>query len=159
MIDASYWHRIVAAALALISMLALSSCGGHDGTGGDRSPETVTTARRAIESLRNGIDVRAIPGQKGALLGELHGRLGEKERFYVFVHGGGPLKINDVVRALGVRNAKQIEGGELTENYALFSPVIPHANETRRQRAERTSAIFAAEDVLCEQATGEVCGI
>jgi hypothetical protein len=147
------------AALALISILALSACGGSDGTDSNRPPETVATARRAIESLSNGTTVREIPGQKGALLGEIHGKLGESERFYVFVHGSGPLKISDVVRALGVRNAKQIEGGELTENYALFSPVINRADETRRQRAGRISAIFTTEDVLCEEATGEVCGI
>jgi hypothetical protein len=140
-------------------MLALSACGGSNSTDSDRSSETVATVGRALESLRNGITVREISGQKGALLGEIHGKLGENERFYVFVHGSGPLKISDVVRALGVRNAKQIEGGELTENYALFSPVINHADETRRQRARRISALFRAEDVLCEQATGEVCGI
>lgn len=143
-------------ALTLISMLALSACGGTDD---GRPPETVAAARSAIESLGNGIHVRQIPGQKGALLGDLHGWLGENERFYVFVHGRGPLRISDVVRSLGVKDAEQIEGGELTENYAFFSPVISHTGETRRQKAERTAAIFAAEDVLCEQATGETCGI
>jgi hypothetical protein len=149
-------HRARAAALVLISVLVLSACGGSDGT---HPPETVGTARRAIESLPYKIDVREITGQDGALLGELHGKLGETERFYVFVHGRGPLRINDVVHALGVRDAEQIEGGELTESYALFSPVIKRTGETRRQIEEGSSAIYAAEEALCEQATGESCGI
>ena len=93
------------------------------------------------------------------MLSELHGKLGETERFYVFVHGRGTLRINNVVRALGVRDARQIEGGELTESYALFSPVVRRVGETRRQIDESASEIFAAEEALCEQATGEGCGI
>lgn len=148
--------RTAAAALTLISTLALSACGSSEV---GHSPETVAAVKRAIEGLHYNIDVHGIPGQEGALLAELHGNLGESERFYVFVHRRVPLRINEVVRALGANNARQIEGGELTENYALLSRVGGHRGESQRQKEESESAIFAAEEALCEQATGEACGI
>ena|ERR1700710_2345750 len=96
-------YKAIAAAFALISTLSLSACGGSEG---DHLPETVATAKRTIEALPDNIDVHEIPGREGALLAELYGKLGETERFYVFVHGRAPLEINAVVRALGAGDAK-----------------------------------------------------
>jgi hypothetical protein len=134
----------------------MPACGGSEV---GHFPETVATARRTIEGMRYDINVHEVPGQEGALIAHLHGKLGETEPFYVFVHGYSPLRIPEVVRALGAGNAWQIEGGELTEHYALFSLIGRRRGESRKQKAEGSAVIFAAEDALCEQAIGETCGI
>ncbi len=120
-------YRAIAAALALISILAMSACGGSKV---GHFPETVATARKAIEDLRYDIDVHEAPGQEGALIAELHGKLGETERFYVFVHGYAPLRIPEVVRALGAGNANQIEGGEL---HGPLRALLAHRAPPRRE--------------------------
>jgi hypothetical protein len=51
------------------------------------------------------------------------------------------------------------EGALIAEHCALFSRIGRHRGESRELKAESSSAIFAAEDALCEQAIGETCGI
>jgi len=55
------------------------------------------------------------------------------------------------VRSLGGPSRLPLEEAELTDNYAFFAPPA---------ESDKLLAVeFKVEDALCEQATGEGCGI
>jgi hypothetical protein len=129
---------------AIVLGAALTACGGSG------PAETPATAKAAIEALPYRIDLREPPGEPDALLGTIHAG-GMKSHFYVFVHGDEPLRHRAMVRSLGGPSRLPLEEAELTDNYAFFAPPA---------ESDKLLAVeFKVEDALCEQATGEGCGI
>jgi len=139
--------RLLALPLAcLVLGLGLTACGSSSS---DRA-ETPAAARAAIEGLRHRIDLRQPEGEPDAIVGTIHAA-GKTSRFFVFVHGGEPFSHRAMVRALGGRGKLPFEEAELTDNYAFFAPPVEYDKLLNIE--------LEVEDALCEQATGEACGI
>jgi hypothetical protein len=136
--------------LSMVSLsvaLVLSACGSSSQDGG---VETPAAARAAIEALPYRIDLRQPQGEPDAIVGTIHAD-GKTSRFFVFVHGGEPFNHRAMVRALGGRHKLPLEEAELTDNYAFYAPPVEYD--------KLVDIEFEVEDALCEEATGETCGI
>jgi predicted small lipoprotein YifL len=136
--------RAILIAAAIVLGLVLTACG-------DSGPaETPAAARAAIEALPYRIDLREPPGEPDALVGTIHaGAI--KSLFYVFVHGGEELDHRKMVEALGGPDQLPLEDAELTDDYEFLATPAPNDEVLKVE--------FAVEDALCEQATGETCGV
>ncbi|MBS0550533.1 MAG: hypothetical protein JSR24_22470 [Proteobacteria bacterium] len=141
-------HRLLAFSIGCLSVaLVLSGCGSSSQDGG---VETPAAARAAIEALPYRIDLRQPQGELDAIVGAIHAD-GKTSRFFVFVHGGEPFKHRAMVRALGGRHKLPLEEAELTDNYAFYAPPAVYD--------KLLDIEFEVEEALCEEATGETCGI
>lgn len=140
--------RAMLVGATIVSAVALSACGGSGPAG--HGAETPAAARAAIEALPYRIDLREPQGEPDAIVGTIHAE-GKTSHFFVFVHGGEPLDHRAMVRALGGRDKLPFEEAELTDNYAFYAPPAVYDKLLHIE--------FEVEDALCEQATGETCGI
>jgi len=120
-------------------------------------PETLAAARRAIEKLPYPIDLREPAGVHGVLIAHLRGKHGEVSRLFVFVDRPPPTHLPGVPDFHGY--SEILTGGSVTENYATASVEFRKRGESRAQYRERIHIEVEVEQALCEQATGEACGI
>jgi hypothetical protein len=139
----------------------------HVGHGGvpEGSPTTVANARAAIEALGFPIHLEEPEGEKNVLVGRVHGSLGERFAFFLFVNRGGPDKMPGVPGYPGFGPPGGLAGGVLVENededggYVFGSREVPRRGETKAQFRQQSHIEIGVEEALCVQATGEDCGI
>lgn len=120
-------------------------------------PETMAAARKAIEKLPYRIDLREPAGLNDVLIAHLHGKHGETSRLFVFVDHVTPTHLPGVPNFHGY--SQSLTGGSVTDNYATASVEFRRPGESRAQYRERWHIELEVEEALCEQATGEACGI
>jgi uncharacterized delta-60 repeat protein len=139
----------------------------HVGHGGvpEGAPTTVANARAAIEALGYPIHLEEPAGEPGVIVGRVHGSLGERFAFFLFVNRGPPKKMPGVPGYPGFGPPAGLAGGTLVEkegeegHYAFGSRETPRRGETKAQFKQQSKIQFDVEEALCEQATGEGCGI
>jgi hypothetical protein len=143
---------------------AIEEALAHVGHGGvpEGSPTTVANARGAIEALGYPIRFEEPAREKNVLVGRVHGRLGERFAFFLFVNRGAPRKMPDVPGYPGfmeLGNEGGLAGGGLVEGYIFGSREIPRRGESAAQFKQQSNIELEVEEALCRQATGESCGI
>jgi hypothetical protein len=134
---------------------------GHGGVP-KRSPATVANARAAIEALGYPIHLEEPAGEHDVLVGRVRGSLGERFAFFLFVNRGAPKKMPDVPGYPGfmeLGNERGLAGGGLVEGYVFGSREIPRRGESKAQFKQQSNIELEVEEALCQQATGEGCGI
>jgi hypothetical protein len=136
---------------------------GHGGVP-EGAPTTVANARAAIEALGHPIQLEEPASEKNVLVGRVHGSLGERFAFFLFVNRGAPKKMPGVPGYPGFGPPGGLAGGVLVEKeaeggYIFFSREVPRRGETKAQFKEQSKIEIDVEEALCEQATGEGCGI
>jgi len=136
----------------------------HVGHGGvpEGSPTTVANARAAIEALPLPIRLEEPAGERGVLVGRVHGSLGERFAFFLFVNRSAPRKMPGVAGYpgfVGPGDENGLLGGGLVEGYVFGSRELPRRGESKAQFKEQSRIEGAVEEALCVQATGEGCGI
>jgi hypothetical protein len=117
----------------------------------------MAAARKVIEKLPYPIDLHEPAGVHGVLIAHLHGKHGETSRLFVFVDRSPPTHLPGVPDFHGY--SESLTGGSVTENYATASVEFRKRGESRAQYRERIHIEVEVEEALCEQATGEACGI
>jgi hypothetical protein len=150
--DSLYCQEAIEAALAHV---------GHGGVP-EGSPTTVANARAAIEALGLPIRLEEPPGEQGVLVGRVHGSLGERFAFFLFVDRSAPKRMPDVPGYAGFKEAGNpggLAGGGLVEGYVFGSREIPRRGESKAQFRQQSNIELEVEEALCEQAIGESCGI
>jgi hypothetical protein len=146
---------------------AIENALSHVGHGGipEGAPTTVANARATIEALGYPIHLEEPAGENGVLVGRVHGSLGERFAFFLFVNRNAPEKMPGVPGYTGFgQPPRGLAGGVLVEKeaeggYVFGSREIPRKGETKAQFKEQSNIEFKVEEALCEQATGEGCGI
>jgi hypothetical protein len=143
---------------------AIEEALSHVGHGGvpEGSPTTVANARGAIEALGYPIRLEEPATEHGVLVGRVHGSLGERFAFFLFVNRGAPKKMPDVRGYPGFMepgNEGGLAGGGLVEGYIFGSHEIPRRGESAAQFKQQSNIEFEVEEALCRQAIGESCGI
>jgi hypothetical protein len=136
----------------------------HVGHGGvpEGTPTTVTNARAAIEALELPIRLEEPGGENGVLVGRVHGGLGERFAFFLFVNRSAPRKMPGVAGYPGFgegRNKGGLLGGGLVDGYIFGSREIARRGETGEQFKQQSNIELEVTEALCMQATGEDCGI
>jgi hypothetical protein len=146
---------------------AIEEALSHVGHGGvpEGSPTTVANARAAIEALGFPIHLEEPEGEKNVLVGRVHGSLGERFAFFLFVNRGAPAEMPDVPGYPGFGRPGGLLGGGLAEDrdesggYVFGSRELPRRGESKAQFRQQSHIEFEVEEALCMQATGEYCGI
>jgi hypothetical protein len=134
---------------------------GHGGVP-EGTPTTMANARQAIEALGFPIQLTEPKGEKGVLVGRVHGSLGERFAFFLFVNRSAPVHMKDVPGYPGFQGQNGhggLLGGTLVDGYILGSRETPRKRETKRQFQQQSHIEIEVEEALCMQATGELCGI
>jgi hypothetical protein len=139
----------------------------HVGHGGlpERAPTTVANARAAIEALGFPIRLEEPAHETNVLVGRVHGSLGERFAFFLFVNRGAPHRMPDVPGYPGFGPPGGLLGGVLVESedesggYVFGSRELPRRDETKAQFKQQSHIELEVEEALCMQATGEDCGI
>jgi hypothetical protein len=134
------------------------------GNGGvpESSPTTIANARAAIEALGFPIILSEPEEEKGVLVGRVHGSLGERFAFFLFVNRSAPQKMEDVPGYPGFSgpgNPDGLLGGGLVDGYIFGSREVPRRGESKAQFRQQSNIEIEVEEALCRQATGEDCGI
>ena len=93
------------------------------------------------------------------LVGRVHGSLGERFSFFLFVNRGAPERMEDVPGYPGFGPPGGLAGGTLVDGYIFGSREIPRRGESKRQFRQQSHIEIEVEEALCLQATGEHCGI
>lgn len=117
----------------------------------------MAAARKAIEKLPYPIDLREPAGVHGVLIAHLHAKGGNTSRLFVFVDRSPPTHLPGVPDFHGY--SESLTGGSVTEHYATASIEFRKRGESHAQYKERIDIEVEVEEALCEQATGEACGI
>jgi hypothetical protein len=140
----------------------------HVGHGGvpERRPTTVANARSAIEALDFPIRLEEPPGERGVIVGRVHGSLGERFAFFLFVNRGAPEKMPGVPGYPGFGARGGLLGGGLVQDeedesggYIFGSRELPRRGESQAQFKQQSHIEGEVEEALCRQATNEDCGI
>jgi hypothetical protein len=143
---------------------AIENALSHVGHGGvpDGTPTTVANARAAIEALGFPIALTEPEGEQGVLVGRVHGSLGERFAFFLFVNRSAPKKMQDVPGYPGFMGEAPhdgLAGGGLVDGYIFGSREVPRKGESKEQFQQQSHIELEVEEALCVQATGEDCGI
>jgi hypothetical protein len=143
---------------------AIEEALAHVGHGGvpEGTPTTVANARGAIEGLGLPIRLEEPETERGVLVGRVHGGLGERFAFFLFVNRSAPRKMPGVPGYPGFSGAGNkggLLGGGLVDGYIFGSREIARRGETREQFKEQSRIDLDVEEALCMQAIGEDCGI
>ncbi|HET7511093.1 MAG TPA: hypothetical protein VFJ65_12690 [Solirubrobacterales bacterium] len=125
------------------------------------NPENFAAARAGIESLPYEIDLKQARGTQNALIGTVHGNLGESFRFFLFVNRKPAKRLRKVpdYGTHGPDNElpdRGLAGGQLANTDYLFS-TVPRRGETDPQVKDHYAILFAVEDTICLRQTGERC--
>jgi hypothetical protein len=132
---------------------------GHGGVP-EGTPTTIANARAAIEALGFPIVLIEPEEEKGVLVGRVHGSLGERFAFFLFVNRSAPQRMKDVPGSPGFGpQGGGLLGGTLVDGYIFGSREIPRKGESKRQFQQQSHIEIEIEEALCMQATGEDCGI
>lgn len=123
------------------------------------NPESIWAAREGVEALPYEIHIRVIVDQ-GVLIGRVHGDLGERFRFYLFVNRRAPRRLdgdpNFELRGPHYGFHIGLEGGKLADTDELWS-TGPRRADTKAQKQERRRIIRAVADTVCVRQTGIPC--
>jgi hypothetical protein len=114
-------------------------------TKGDSGPRNESTADAKSAIARLPYNIRFSEPRPDLLVGRVHA-MTESFDFLLYVNAGSDVKIG----------RPGLEGGSLTEGYAMFSPVHI-AGESLEQEEKRVSIESQIEETLCRQATNEPC--
>jgi hypothetical protein len=126
------------------------------------NPENFAAAQAGIEALPYEIDPKHARGAQNALIGTVHGNLGESFRFFLFVNRKPAkrlLKAPDY-GAHGPNNElpdRGLEGGRLANTDYLFSTAVPRQGGLSRQDKDHYVILKAIKDTICLRQTGEIC--
>jgi hypothetical protein len=132
---------------------------GHGGVP-ESTPTTIANARSAIEALGLPIVLNEPDEEEGVLVGRVHGSLGERFAFFLFVNRSAPQRMRDVPGYPGFGpGVGGLAGGTLVDGYIFGSREIPRKGESKRQFDQQAHIEIEVEEALCMQATGEDCGI
>lgn len=131
---------------------------GHGGVP-EGTPTTIANARAAIEALGFPIVLSEPEEERGVLVGRVHGSLGERFAFFLFVNRSAPERMDDVPGYPGFGPPGGLAGGTLVDGYIFGSREIPRKGESKRQFRQQSYIEGEVEEALCFQATGEHCGI
>jgi hypothetical protein len=127
------------------------------------TPTTVADARAAIEELGYPIRLDEFAGEKGVLVGRVHGSLGERFPFFLFVNRSAPRRMPGVPDYPGFLGEAPhhhgLAGGGLVDGYIFGSREVPVKGESKAQFRQQSNIEIEVEEALCNQATGEDCGI
>ncbi len=123
------------------------------------NPENIWAARGGVEALPYEIHTRVIVEQ-GVLIGRVHGNLGERFRFYLFVNRRAPRHLagDPSFELRGPHYGFHIglEGGKLADTDELWS-TVPRRTDSRAQKGERRRILAAVADTVCVRQTGAPC--
>jgi hypothetical protein len=132
---------------------------GHGGVP-EGTPTTIANARAAIEALGFPIVLSEPEEERGVLVGRVHGSLGERFAFFLFVNRSAPQQMKDVPGYPGFGpEGGGLAGGTLVDGYIFGSREVPRKGESKRQFQQQSNIEIEIEEALCLQATGEYCGI
>ena len=131
---------------------------GHGGVP-EGTPTTIANARAAIEVLGFPIVLSEPEEERGVLVGRVHGSLGERFAFFLFVNRSAPKRMKDVPGYPGFGPPRGLAGGTLVDGYIFASREVPRKGESERQFRQQSHIEIEVEEALCLQATGEDCGI
>jgi len=123
------------------------------------NPENIWAALEAIKALPYEIHTRVIVEQE-VLIGGVHGNLGERFRFYLFVNRRAPRRLDGdpTFELRGPHYGFHIglEGGRLANTDELWS-TLPRRTDSRAQKRERRRILRAVADTVCVRQTGAPC--
>lgn len=126
------------------------------------NPENFAAAQAGIEALPYEIDLKHARGAQNALIGTVHGNLGESFRIFLFVNRK-PAKRLRKAPDYGTHGPNNelpdsgLEGGRLANTDYLFSTAVPHKGGLSRQDKDRQVILKAIKDQICLRQTGEIC--
>jgi hypothetical protein len=125
------------------------------------NPESMAAARAGIEALPYDIRLREPAAVKNALIGKVHGSLGETFRFFLFVNRNAATHIPGVP-GYGFHGPhdrilnRGLEGGALANTDVMLT-TVSRRGESKAQVNERYDIEFAVEETVCLRQTGEAC--
>jgi len=125
------------------------------------NPENFAAARAGIEALPYEIDLKHARGTQNALIGTVHGNLGESFRFFLFVNRK-PSKRLRKVPAYGTHGPNNelpnrgLEGGRLANTDYLFYTARSR-REARAQKIQQAEILAAVKNPICVRQTGQTC--
>jgi len=123
------------------------------------NPESFPAAREGVEALPDDIEISGVESQS-ALIGKVHGRLGERFRFYLFVNRRAPSHLGGApefeIRGPHRSVHPGLEGGKLANTDELWS-TVPGRKWTKGQKRERKRILGPVASTVCVRQTGSPC--